>query len=68
MHGSLPALVISRPMAPLIKLTSMLRPVKTILLLEMQALKNGRYLIGECLAVTVRERSGVLHKANEIVG
>jgi len=68
MHGSLPALVVARPVAALVKLRSVLGPVEAVLLLEMQALENGRHLIGECLAVTVRKRSGVLNKANEIVG
>lgn len=68
MNGSLPALIVSRPVTALIKLRSVFGPVKAILLLEMQALKNGRHLIGECLAVTVGKRSCILHKTNEIVG
>ena len=55
-------------MAVLVQLRSVLRPVKAILLFKMETLKDRRHLIRECLSVPVRKRSGVLHKADKIVG
>ena len=64
----LSTLIIARSMAVLVKLRSVLRPVKAVLLFKMETLKDRRHLIRKCLSVPVRKGSGVLHKADKIVG